>query len=186
MAEHGSEADAPLWGLSAEFETADALLAAILTLRGQRLGRLDAFSPVPLPEVAAALGIHPKPLLPWAFAAALLGGAAMMGLCAYTTIVDYPHNIGGRPLFSWPAFLVPSLSFGMMMGSLAAVGMLLLLNRLPRLNHPAFNIPDFTRATSDRFFLAVEARDDTFDVATVKAALQALSSRPRRITEVPR
>jgi hypothetical protein len=61
-----------------------------------------------------------------------------------------------------------------------------LLNRLPRLNHPAFNTPDFTRASSDRFFLAIEARDDSFDATTVQTALQALRHRPYRISQVPR
>ena len=186
MAEHGSEAAAPIWGLSAEFENPAALVDAINALRPRQLGRLDAFSPVPLPEVAEALGLQPKPMLGWALAGALLGGGAMMGMCAYATIVHYRFNIGGRPLFSWPAFLVPTISFALLVGTLVATGMLLVLNRLPRLNHPAFNIPDFTRASSDRFFLAVEARDASFDSAAVRAALEALEPRPRRISEVGR
>jgi len=184
--ESASEADAPLWGVSAEFETKEGLLDAIIVLRDRGLGRLDAFSPVPLPEVQRALGLHPKPLLPFALTGAVLGGGAMMAMCAYSTIISYPFNVGGRPQFSWPAFLVPTLSFAMLAGAVVATGMLLLLNRLPRLNHPAFNTPNFTRVSSDRFFLAVEAHDDSFDAAAVEQAFQALSRSPRRTSRVPR
>ncbi len=79
----------------------------------------------------------------------------MMGMCIYATAYDYVFDIGGRPRVSWPAFVVPSLSFALMTGALATYLAMLFLNRLPRLNHPAFNIPDFTRVTQDRYFLTV-------------------------------
>ncbi len=187
MAEsHDDPADAPLWGVSAEFETADGLVAAIEALRPQKLGRLDAFTPVPIPEVGRALGLHGQPIHPFALAGAALGGAAMFGMCTYATIWGYRFNIGGRPLFSWPSFVVPSFSFAMLTGTLTVVAVLLVLNRLPRLNHPAFNIPDFARVTSDRFFIAVEARHDRFDPDQVERALQRLPLRPSRVSRVPR
>ncbi len=183
--DHGTEA-APLWGVSAEFETADAMVAALLALRGERLGRLDAFSPVPIPAVAAALRLPGSPIHPFAVAGAACGFLAMFGMCAYATIVSYRFDIGGRPLFSWPAFIVPSVSFAMLTGTLVVVLALLGLNRLPRLNHPAFNIPAFLRVSHDRFFIAVEARDDSFDPDRVEHLLAGLAVPPHRIARVPR
>ncbi len=177
--------EGPIWGVSAEFDTADAMVAAIRRLRPLGFGRLDAFTPYPVPELGEALRLRAQPTAPFAVAGAILGGLGMMGMCAYATVSAYPFDIGGRPLFSWPAYVVPSVSAAMMTGALAVTGALLVLNRLPRLNHPAFNIPDFTRASADRFFLAVEAADG-FDPVAVEDALAALAVRPRRVSRVPR
>lgn len=186
MADRKHSSGAPLWGVSAEFETADAMVAALHDLRGRGLGRLEAYSPIPIPEAMAALRLPRRPLFPVALAGAGVGAGLMFAMCTYATMVSYKFNIGGRPAFSWPSFIVPSVSFAALTGSLAVVAAMMLLNRLPRLNHPAFNIPDFTRATSDRFFVAVESRGEEFDPTIVEAALAALPMPPRRINQVPR
>ena len=186
MAEPQHESGAPLWGVSAEFETEAATLAALRALRDRDLGRLDAFSPIPMFEAAEALGLRDTPIFPFALAGAAVGAALMFGMCTYATIVSYRFNIGGRPLFSWPAFIVPTASFAALSGAVAVVAAAMVLSRLPRLNHPSFNIPNFTRATSDRFFVAVEARDDSFDADRVEAALAELPMQPRRVSRVPR
>ena len=184
MAEHAEAA--PIWGVSAEFDTAEAMLAALHGLGPRDLGRLDAFSPAPVPGASAALGLPSRPIAPFAIAGAVLGAAAMFGMCTYATIWGYRFNIGGRPLFSWPAFVVPSVSFGALLGTVVTYVLMLTFNRLPRLNHPAFNIPDFKRATADRFFVAVEARDAAFDPAAVEAVLAGLAQQPRQVARVLR
>ena len=176
----------PLWGVSAEFETADAMVAALRTLRGHDLGRLDSFSPVPVAEAASVLDLQRRPIRSFAFAGALLGAPAMFGMCTYATVWSYRFNVGNRPQFAWPAFVVPSFSFAMLAGTVFAVVALLVRSRLPRLNHPAFNIPDFGRATSDRFFVAVEAQDENFDPDRVERVLAGLAQQPRRISRVER
>ena len=182
----GHENDAPLWGVSAEFDDATSLLDAISDLAPRELGRLDTYSPVPLPAVADALGIRHPPMNVVALLGALVGGAAMMAMCLYATAYDYIFNIGGRPLYSWPAFVVPTVSFATLTGAFAVYVGLLMLNRLPTLNHPAFNIPNFSRSTQDRYFLVIEARDAVFDPDLAERALAALSTRPRLVTRVKR
>lgn len=182
----GHEDDAPLWGVSAEFDDASSLLDAIASLAPRDLGRLDTYSPVPLPAVADVLGVRHPPMNIVAILGAVVGGAAMMAMCLYATAYDYIFNIGGRPLYSWQAFVVPTVSFATLTGALAVYVGLLMLNRLPTLNHPAFNIPNFSRSTQDRYFLVIEARGDVFDPDSAERALAGLSSRPRLITRVKR
>lgn len=186
MADAQHHSGAPLWGVAAEFTTADALVAAIAPLRRAGLGRVEAFSPMPLPAAEVAMDVHPRPIAPFAVAGALLGAGAMFGMICYATLISYRFNIGGRPMFSWPLYIVPSVSFGVLVGALSVVAAFLILSRLPRLNHPAFNIRQFTRATEDRFFVAIEARDDRFDPARVDAVLSTLAIQPARVTRVPR
>jgi hypothetical protein len=186
MAEHTREAPDPLWGVAAEFATAEAMVAAARVLRPMDLGRLDAYTPVPIAELAEAMSLRRRHLYPYALAGALAGALLMFGLCAYGSVVAYPFRIGGRPLFSWPSFVVPSISFGAATGAVVILLLMLTLNRLPRLNHPAFNILDFVRASSDRFFLAVEARDHNFDADAAERALLGLAAAPVRVSRVPR
>ncbi len=186
MAEPKHSSGAPLWGVSAEFTSGVAVCDALRALRNRGLGRLDAYSPVPIPEAAELAGLSSRSLVPFVMLAAGLGGAAMFAMCAGATIYGYRFNIGGRPLFSWPAFIVPTVSFGVLVGALWAVGLLLNASRLPRLNHPSFNIPNFTRATDDRFFVAVQSENDSFDPDRVEAALAGLASPPVEVHRVPR
>ncbi len=186
MAEPKHHSGAPLWGVSAEFDTSEAMLSAIRTLMPRAFGHVTAFSPVPVEGAPEALGLRFQPIYPFALAAAVVGAAAMFAMCTYGTVWGYRFDIGGRPPFSWPAFVVPSISFGGLLGAVAVYSLMLLLSRLPRLNHPAFNIHNFTRVTADRFFVAVEARDDRFDAGAIEAVLAALPSRPSAIRRVPR
>ena len=186
MSETGHKETPPLWGVSAEFASAGAMVAALEQLRDRDLGRLDAFSPVPVPEAAAALRVPHEHFSWFAAAGVAIGGAAMMGMCLYATIYSYRFDIGGRPLVSWPAFVVPSFSFAMLCGSLMVMAAFLVFNRMPRLNHPAFNIPNFSAVTEDRFFVVVEARHDEFDAEAVEDTLGKLPQPPSRISRVPR
>lgn len=186
MAEPKHDSGAPLWGVSAEFDTPEAMLSAIHSLKPRQFGRVDAFSPYPVEGASEALGLKFQPIYPSALAAAIVGAALMFGMCTYATIWGYRFDIGGRPLFSWPAFVIPSISFGGLLGAVVVYALMLLTNRLPRLNHPAFNIDNFTRVTADRFFVAVEARDDEFDADAIAAVFAALPSRPNAIHRVPR
>ncbi len=180
------EAAAPLYAVGAEFATPDALLAAVRALRDRRLGRLDAFTPVPVPGLADALEFHPEAVRPFAVLGVVLAFVAFMAMCVYATGYAYKLNIGGRPDVSWPSYIVPSFAFSLMVAAALVVLAMVVLNRLPRLNHPAFNMSGFTRASQDRFFLAVEADGEGFDVAGVTQALQGLALQPVAIHEVPR
>ena len=186
-AAEGTPVEAPVHAIAAEFDSAGALLASVRAMKARGLGRLDAHSPVPIPGMGQALGLASSSLSLISVAAVLLGFSAMMGMCLYATAADYVFNIGGRPLISWPAFVVPSTSFSLAAGAVATALAMLFLNRLPRLNHPAFNIPDFTRVTQDRYFLTVsEAAKGALDIGGIEAALDGLAERPVRVTRVPR
>ena len=181
--------DAPLWGVAAAFLNEAELTAALQSLASLRGRiRLDGYGPVPMPRTIRALGLEGRSILPYALGGAVVGGAAFYGMCIYATAYDYVFLIGGRPRFSWPSFVVPSVSFAMLCGCLAVHGALLVLNRLPRLNHPAFHIPGFERATQDRYFLAAEV-DDGAEAARIErrlAGLPAGGGRPLSVTRVPR
>ena len=128
-----SRTNAEFYGVSAEFADPDALVAAADALRKQNFGRLDALSPLPIPGLAAALGMR-GPSLGWiSMLGVLIGGFGCFGMIVFATVASYPFNIGGRPLLSWPYYVVPSFAAAMLLGALFATVGMLFLNRLPRL-----------------------------------------------------
>ncbi len=171
-----------LYGIMAEFESAEELVAAARQAYEHGYRRMDAYTPFPVEGLPAALGFHRTgvPLL------ALIGG--MIGCVGgflmqyYLSAVYFPMNIGGRPLNSWPAFIPVTFELTVLVAALAAVLGMLALNRLPMPYHPVFNVPRFALATKDRFFLCIEVSDRQFDVDTTRRLLDSMA--PRQVSEV--
>ncbi len=154
-------------GLLAEFESADAIRAAVQAAEEAGYRRFEAFSPFPMPGIAARLG-HRRLVMPAIAIAAGVVCAAIQYYAQYwMNAVDYPINVGGRPLHAWPAFIPAALIVGIMWAAIASLVGMLLLNGLPRLHHPLFDAKGFERASQDRFFLFIGGDDPKFDgVAT--------------------
>ena len=104
----------------------------------------------------------------------LAGGVGGFGFQYWVAAITYPMNIGGRPLNSWPAFIPVTFELTILGASLAAVFGMLALNKLPQPHHPVFNSPEFRRATIDRFFLSIEAKDPKFDPEETWRFLESL------------
>jgi hypothetical protein len=165
-----------LWGLLAEFETVDAVIAAAAQVRGAGFTRFDTHAPVPMHGIDEAMGIRMSKL-PWVVA---LGGAigvsAALLMQWWMNAYDYPFKISGKPLFGLPAAIPISFELTVLLGALGAVVGLVFVTGLPRLSHPLFSSERFRRATSDRFFLSIEAEDPRFDRARTRALLESLAA----------
>ncbi len=156
--------DAPRpFGLVAEFDTADGLLAAARRVHAAGFRRFDAFSPVPVEGLAELVGERAHWLTPIAAAGGMLAAAGGLLLQYWISAIDYPLNVGGRPLASWPAFVPVTVILAILGASVAAFLGMLALNRLPALYHPVFDAPDFHRASEDRFFLLIRTDDPVFE-----------------------
>jgi hypothetical protein len=174
-----------LYGLLAEFDDPRRLLEAARQARAVGYRRLDAFTPIPLQGLAEALG-NPGTRLPWlTFVGGLLGAISGFALQYYIAVVEYPINIGGRPIDYrlWPAFVPVIFELTVLGASLFSVFGMLALNGLPMPHHPLFNVPEFRLASRDRFFLCIEARDPQFESGRTREFLASLQ--PRSLLEVP-
>ena len=173
---------AELFGLMAEFRGADDLLAAAHRVYAAGYRKLDAYSPFPIDGLSEALGLGGSKVPRIVFAGGLFGACVTYFYAWYTTVAMYPWNVGGRPHNSWPSYVPITFELGVLGACLFGLVGMLALNRLPRLNHPAFNAPGFRRASRDRFFLCVEQRDPQFDVGATRGLLEGLGS--LRVSEV--
>jgi hypothetical protein len=158
------ETPAAAWAVVAEFDSAERLVAAVRKTREAGYRRIDTFTPFPIDEMPALLGFTETKVGWLTLAGGIFGAALAFGMQVYFNW-DFPINVGGRPLYAVPAFLVVTFELTILFAVSFCVFGMLRLNRLPRLNHPAFTIPHFERASQDRFFLAIGHDDPRFDEA---------------------
>jgi ActD protein len=165
------------YGLLAEFDSPEALLAATRRAFGEGFRRMDAYSPFPVEGLSEALGFHRTrvPLI------VLIGGliGCVGGFCLqyWAAVLDYPINVGGRPLNSWPSFIPITFELTILIAALFAFFGVLALNGLPMPYHPVFNVERFELASRNRFFLCIEAADSKFDPGGTRIFLEGTGAR---------
>ena len=177
-----SEPTPALHGLMAEFDNPTALVAATEQARLAGYRKMDAYSPIPIEELSEALGLEKTRLPKLVLLGGILGGSAGYGLQYWASTMAYPLNIGGRPMHSWPQFIPVTFELTVLGAALSCFFGMWALNKLPQPYHPVFNVPAFARASTDRFFLCIEAADPRFDREATETFLMALH--PLGVTEV--
>ncbi len=173
---------APIYGLMAEFEDLHGLTKAVRAVKEAGYQRFDAFTPFPVEEISEEIAGHHNPLPLLVLIGGLCGGIGGFLLQYWSMAIDYPLNIGGRPLFSWPAFVPATYECTILGAALAAVLGMLALNGLPMPYHPVFNVPRFALSSRDRFFICIQASDPRFDRDETRRLLERQV--PRQVSEV--
>ncbi len=174
----------PIHGVMAEFATAQEVLEAARRARAEGYRHVEAYTPYPVEGLAAELGER-RTKVPFIVLIAGLVGAGAGYLMQYWSIgVKYPLDVGGRPTpNSWPVYIPITFEVMVLVASFAALFALLFLSGLPRLYRPVFNVPRFSLASQERFFLCVEATDPRFDREGTRRFLAGLN--PAEVVEVP-
>ncbi len=177
-----AETSPSLYGLMAEFESGTELVKATERARLAGYRKMDAYSPIPIEELSEALDLPRTRLPKLVFTGGLIGGLAGFSLEAWASAIAYPMNIGGRPDISWPQFIPVTFETTVLGAALSCFIGMWALNKLPQPYHPVFNVPAFARASTDRFFLCIEAADPRFDRAATAEFLKSLH--PVGVSEV--
>src|SRR5687767_7807426 len=94
-----------LYGLMAEFETPGELVKAAERTRLAGYKKIDAYSPIPIEELNDALALTRTRLPLFVLLGGICGGLAGYGLEYWSSVWEYPMNVGGRPFHSWPQFI---------------------------------------------------------------------------------
>ncbi len=172
-----------LHGFMAEFDTPQQLVAAARKAREAGYRHLDAYAPLHVEGLSEALELPRSLVPPVVLAGGLFGCFGGFFLQLWISKWDYPINVGGRPLNSWPSFIPVSFELTILCGALTALLAFLAFCRFPRPYHPVFNVPEFELASQTRFFLCIESRDPRFDMEATHRFLAGLS--PRGVYDVP-
>ncbi len=175
---HGPVTSTPaVYGLLAEFDTAQQLLDAARSVKAEGYTRTDAFSPFPIHGLAETLGFKDRRISLLVLIGGLVGLVAGYGLEYWTQVIAYPLNIGGRPFHSWVSFIPPAFETTILFAAFTAGISMIALNGLPQPYHPVFNAKRFHLASQDKFFLVVEAADPKFNLERTGAFLFGLNAR---------
>jgi hypothetical protein len=168
----------------AEFDNPTALVEATNRARLDGYRDMDAYSPIPIEELSEALALPRTRLPKLVLLGGILGGLGGYALEVWTQAIAYPINIGGRPFHSWPQFIPVTFEMTVLGSALTAFVAMWALNKLPMPYHPVFNVPAFARASTDRFFLCIEATDRRFEPHATRRFLESLH--PVGVSDVER
>ncbi|PQO25230.1 hypothetical protein C5Y96_25325 [Blastopirellula marina] len=162
MSEDTNNTEPKLIGLMAQFDDPDSLLAACEKVRKAGYTKTDAYTPFPLHGIDEALGIKPT-ILPWiVLTLGVMGGFAGLGLQYITNAEWYPFIISAKPVWSLPANIPVIFELVILHSAIAVFLGMLALNKLPTFSNPLFRVPEFARATDDKFFLTIDVNDEKY------------------------
>jgi len=135
---------------------------AIEALRAAKVGEFRAFSPFPSHRITDAIGLPKSRTLAGGITGVLTGLAITIG-----TTYEWRLNAGGKPLASWPPFIVICFELMILFGGISGFLGFLLMSGVPALEPaPGFN----SRFGEDRFGLAV--RCEEIDATRVESILK--------------
>jgi hypothetical protein len=173
----------PIYGMMAEFDSAQALVDAARKTHQAGYKKIDAYSPFPIEGLAEEIGMHFDEVPLTVLIGGIIGGCTGYLMQYWMSAVDYPLNVGGKPPHSWPAFIVITFEMTILFAGISAVLGMLAFNGLPMPYHPVFNVPRFAFASKDRFFLIVFSSDKKYNAVETRCFLESLE--PRSVSEVP-
>ena len=156
------------------------LVKAAAKVRDAGYKKFDAITPFPVHGLEEAIGIQ-RSVLPWiTFFAGLVGLASAVALEYWTSAVDWPLNVGGKPFFSGPAFVPIMFELTVLFAALCTVGGMFVITRLPKVDPPIID-PDLT---SHKFAIFIPENEVGYDANRAEQLLKGLGAlEVRRITE---
>ena len=169
------KAERSIYATVAEFDDPTAFIEAAKEVRRRGYRKFDAYSPYPIKDLFKIVPGR-NPVAPIVFLGGLIGSATAWTMQYYIAAIDYPINVGGRPLYSWPAFIPMLFELTVLLAAFSAFFGTLALCGFPRLHFPLFNLSEFAKASSNRFFLCIESRDPIYDEQTTPGFLRELGS----------
>jgi hypothetical protein len=179
MSEHGPTTPAPaappkLWGILVEFEDIHGFMVAAARVRDAGYKRWDTHTPFPVHGLNDAMGLKLTKLPLLTLAGGLTGLTGFMFIQWWMNAVDYPIIISGKPMWSIPANIPVAFEGTILLAAICTFLGMLALNNLPMHYHPLLNVKRFKGATTDRFYISIEAADARFDEAETLAFAESL------------
>ncbi len=169
--------------MAAEYESPDAVVRAAQSLRSLGYVRIDGYTPFDVEGLEECLAIGRTKVPAVAFVCGLAGAVIGYGIQWYCNAIDFPINVGGRPLNSAPAFIPITFETTILFAAFGAFFAFFAIGRLPELWNPLFEVDGFERASVDRYWIGIDARDPRFDPSRTLSDLHATA--PLRVVVLP-
>lgn len=159
-------------GIAGIFLTEDSVVNAARKVREAGYTKLEAISPYPIHAMEEACGIK-RSVIPYvAFVAGVVGLLAALALVYYTSVMNWPINIGGKPLFSLPAFIPIMFELTVLFSALSSVGAFFYLCGMPGKTTPVIDLD----LTCNKFAVFVPENDMGYNFERVEKLLKDLGA----------
>tara|TARA_Y100000994_G_C15702343_1_gene445651 strand:+ start:2741 stop:3277 length:537 start_codon:yes stop_codon:yes gene_type:complete len=168
--------DKRIYCLLAEFKDPKALMHAAESVKNEGYIDFDCYSPFPIHGLDDAMGLSRSIIGYIVGIGCVVGATAGLGLQWWSSTIEYPIIISGKPFFSWQAYMIITFVLMVLGGAFSALIGMFHLNRMPTFHHPLFNSENFKKATDDGFFISIEYKDPLFDLEGTKEFLESLGS----------
>jgi len=160
-------------GVMGIFTDEHTILLAAEKTRLKGFVNFDAVTPYPVHGMEEAVGVK-RSWIPWV---TLIAGAAgcLFGLWFtwWTSAVSWPINVGGKPMWSLPAFIPIIFELTILFAALASVKVMIIVAcGLPKIDPPVVDLD----LTSHKFGLFVSEKDAKYNAREVQAWMQELGA----------
>lgn len=167
-----------LFAVTALFDTPDEIIHAAHEAADAGYSRYDVNTPYPVHGMDRAMGLKQSRLGVFALVFGLLGAVSAVSFMTWVTLIDYPLVIGGKPFWSWPAFVPIAFELTVLLASvLSVVTMIVLYFKFPNNSHPLHDTPYMKKVSSDKFGLCIQADDPTFNQKAVEEFLRKMGGK---------
>ncbi len=161
------------------WEDPHKMIAAAKEARTAGCTKFDAITPFPMHEVDEAIG-HKRSYIPWVtFVFGMLGCAGGVWLTWWTSAVDWPLIVGGKPMMSLPAFIPIIFETTILFAALSSVAALFFICGIPKIDPPIID----KDLTSHKFGLFVPENDTFYDTEKLEKMFNDHGAEQARQTE---
>lgn len=165
-------------GLLAVWKDEGKMLEACRKMKDEGFKHFDAITPFPMHEVDEVCG-RKRSFIPWiTLICGLTGCSFGVWFTWWTSAVDWPLIVGGKPFWSLPAFIPIIFELTILFSALGSVGALFFVCGLPKVNPPVGD----KDLTCHKFGVFVSSLDKKYDFKKVEGVMKPLS--PEKIKEV--
>lgn len=159
-------------GTAGIFLDENKVLEAAKKMRESGFTKFDAISPYPIHGMEEACGIKRSPIPYVTFAAGCLGLLAGLSLVYYTAVIDWPINIGGKPMFSLPAFIPILFELTVLFAALCSVGALFVFCGMPKIDPPVID----KDLTCHKFAIFIPENDVGYSVERAEKLMREMGA----------
>ena len=177
--------DRKVVGVIGLFDDPDQLIHAAETVRDAGWTKWDCHTPYPVHGLDDAMGLKPSKLPYFTLSAGFVGAGLFLYMMYWMSAVDYPVRIGGKPYFSWPAFVPITFEAFVLFAGLATMGGMIALTKLGSWASPLHDNDVMHEVTSSRLGVVLDADDENFGEDSARDLLEAAGCQDVRVLYAP-
>lgn len=167
-----------LYSYTGIFDSPNEIIKAAEKASEYGFKKYDVHTPYPLHGMNKAMKLPPSRLGYVALVVGLSGALAALLTMFWMSAVDYPLIIGGKPFFSFPAYVPVMFEVTVLSASIATVlTMLFIFFKLPNNAHPLHDTTYMKKVSSDKYGISIQVVDEKFNEEDVKKFLMELGAK---------